>query len=143
MIYNLSNRIHQEQAKTKLEYFISKEKTITLTEKRKTRSVSQNAYLHLILSAFGLEFGYTLDEVKQYIFKEHINSDIFYDGDKHGLLVIKSWRSTADLDTKEMTTAIDRLLDYSAKNGFRLPEPSDLAWINEIKNNIESNKQYL
>lgn len=143
MIYDTSNRIAKEQAKTRFEYLLSKDKTIELTEKRKTRSVSQNAYLHLILSAFGLEFGYTLDEVKQYIFKDHVNSDIFYNGEKHGLIVVKEWRSTASLNTKEMTIAIDKFLDYSAKNGYRLPEPDDLVWINEIKNNIENNKQYL
>lgn len=143
MRYDTSNRIEREQAETRFKYLLSKEKTIEVKEVRKTRSVSQNAYLHLVLSAFGLEYGYTLDEVKQYIFKEHINSDLFYNGEKHGLVVVKDWRSTADLNTKEMTTAIDRFLDYSAKNGFRLPQPEDLVWINQIQNEVENNKRYL
>ena len=143
MIYNLSNRIEKEQAKTRFEYLLSKDKTIEIIEKRKTRSISQNSYLHLILSAFGLEFGYTAKEVKQYFFKELVNSDIFNDGEKHGLLTVQSWRSTGALNSKEMTTAIDRFLNYSAKNGYRLPEPEDLIWINELKNNVENNKKYL
>lgn len=143
MIYNLSNRIEKEQAKTKFEYFLKNEKIIDITQKRKVRSISQNSYLYLVLSSFALEFGYTSNEVKQYIFKEHLNSDIFYNGDKHGLIVIKNWRSTADLDSKEMTVSIDRFLNYSAKNGYRLPEPNDLMWINQMRNNIEDNKQYL
>ena len=143
MIYDTSNRIQKEQAKTRFEHLLSNDKTIEVKEKRKTRSVSQNAYLHLILSAFGLEFGYTLEETKQYIFKQQVNSDIFNDGEKHGLITIQVWRSTANLNTKELTICIDRFLDYSAKNGYRLPEPEDLIWINEIKNNIENNKKYL
>lgn len=143
MIYDTSNRIAKEQAKTRFKWLLSNNKTITLSEKRKSRSVSQNAYLHLILSAFGLEFGYTENEVKQYIFKEHVNSDIFYNGDKYNIVVIKDWRSSADLNTKEMTTAIERFLNYSAENGFKLPEPSDLIWLDEIKNNVDNNKQYL
>ena len=143
MIYNTSNRIEKEQAQTRFEYLLKNEKTIEVTEKRKTRSVSQNAYLHLILSAFGLEFGYTMDEVKQYFFKELINPEIFNDGEKHGLITVQSWRSTAGLNTKEMTTAIDRFLNYSAEHGFALPDPKDLSWINQLSNEVQNNKQYL
>lgn len=52
-----------------------------------------------------------------------------------------SWRSTADLDTKELTTAIDRFRNYSSKEaGIYLPEPSDLAkgLYSEIKDKVKS-----
>lgn len=143
MIYNLSTNSEKQQAQTRFDFLSSKGATVEITEKKPIRSINQNSYLHLILSAFGCEFGYTLEEVKQYFFKEHINPDIFNNGEKEGLLNIQDWRSTADLDTKEMTTAIDRFLDYSAKNGYRLPEPSDLVWITELKRTVHNHKQYL
>lgn len=143
MIYDLKDEISVKKARTYFEYLQEKESRIELKEKRPRRSISQNNYLHLILCAFGLNFGYTLYEVKQYIFKQIVNKDLFYDGQKEGIEEIPKWRSTAHLDTKELTTAIDRFLDYSAKNGYRLPEPRDLAWIQELENEVLSNQKYL
>jgi len=65
MIYNPENKLHQKQAIEKLKYFFSKGKRFELKAKNDKRSISQNSYLHLILTWFGLETGYTLEEVKQ------------------------------------------------------------------------------
>lgn len=143
MIYSLDKEHEKQQAITRFHFLIAKGKRIELKVKHPRRSINQNSYLHLILSAFGSHFGYSLEEVKQYIFKEQVNSEIFNNGDKGSLITIQEWRSTADLDTKELTTAIERFLNYSAKNGYRLPEPSDLVWIQELEKQIENNKTYL
>lgn len=143
MIYDLSIKHEKEQAITRFKYLLEKSKKVDLKEKRDRRSISQNAYLHLILSAFGSEFGYTLEEVKQLIFKQVVNADLFDNGEKGDLIIIQDWRSTSDLDTKEMTLAVNRFLDYSAQNGYRLPEPGDIVWIRELEKQIENNKQYL
>jgi hypothetical protein len=143
MIYDLSNEIQRQQAETKFEYLIELGKRIELKVKHPKRSISQNSYLHLILSAFGQNFGYTLEETKQEIFKNQVNLEIFYVGKKGKLITISEWRSTADLNTKELTLAIDRFLDYSAKNGYLLPDPSNLVWIEQLEQEIENNKQYL
>lgn len=143
MIYDLSNDIQIQQAKTRFEYLIEKQKKVEIKVKHPKRSISQNSYLHLILSAFGSNFGYTLEETKQFIFKQEVNKDIFYNGEKKGLVTISEWRSTADLDSKELTLCIDRFLDYSAKNGYLLPDPSNLVWIEQLEQEVSNNKQYL
>lgn len=145
MIYDASISLDQKRARERLEWLISNEKVFEVKEKRKTRSLSQNRYLHLILSWFGMEHGYTLEEVKQDIFKELVNPDIFYNGESEGIVKISRWRSTATLDKGEMTTAIDRFRDFSAKHGCYLPEPSDMALINEMERELltRSSKQYL
>lgn len=143
MIYDLQDEISRKKAETYFEYLKTKKSRIALIEKRPRRSISQNNYLHLILNAFGLNFGYTLFEVKQYIFKEIVNKDIFYDGQKEGVAEVPKWRSTSRLNTKEMTTVIERFLDFSAKQGYRLPEPKDLVWITELENEVLSNQKYL
>jgi len=146
MIYDPKNPLHQKQAIEKLNYFISKEKRFELKAKNDKRSISQNSYLHLILSWFGVETGYTLEEVKQEIFKKHVNANLFYDGDIKGIITVSRWRSTADLDTAEMTLAIDRFRDFSIKElGIYLPEPSDLAILQDIENELSKhkNKQYI
>lgn len=146
MIYDAKNPLHQKQAIEKLNYFISKEKRFELKAKHDKRSISQNSYLHLILSLFGVETGYTLEEVKQEIFKKHVNSSLFYDGEMKGIVNVSRWRSTADLDTAEMTLAIDRFRDFASQElGIYLPEPNDLVLLQEIENELSKNKnkQYL
>lgn len=143
MIYDTSKEHEKQQAITRFNHLVQKSKRIDLKVKHPKRSISQNAYLHLILSAFGCEFGYSLEEVKQEIFKKVVNKEIFYDGEKDGIITIQQWRSTADLDTGELTTAINRFLNYSAQNGYRLPEPSDLLWIEELEKEVSKNKQFL
>ena len=143
MIYDTKNRIEKQQAISRFHNLLENEKKIELKEKHPRRSINQNSYLHLLLNAFGLQFGYNLQEVKQRFFKELVNPELFYEGEHGNLEKIERWRSTAELNTKELTTAINKFLDYSANNGYRLPEPSDLVWIEELEKEIENNKRFL
>lgn len=149
MIYNPKNQLQIKQAIERLQHFINQGKRFELKEKRDRRSISQNSYLHLILTWFAIETGYTLEEVKQEIFKKVVNSSLFDDGEIEGKikgLKIQRWRSTASLDTKEMTLAIERFRDFSSKElGIYLPEPHDLALIQDMENEISkfNNQQYL
>lgn len=145
MIFNTSIESETNQAIERFNWLIKNEKVIELKEKKKKRSISQNSYMHLLFGWFGLHFGYTLEEVKQKIFKEQINPDIFYLGEKQGIVNISEWQSTAALNTGEMTLAIDRFRDFSAQHGCYLPEPKDLKALNQIENELKkhSSKQYL
>lgn len=144
MWFNAQKPIDKQRAIQKLNYLLANGKTFELTEKKKTRSISQNSYLHLLFSWFALETGYTSEEVKQEIFKKIVNPNTFYDGEYGELVKIERWRSTSNLDTKEMNLCIDRFRDYSAKEaGIYLPEPHDLSLLDEIKLQIENHKQYL
>jgi hypothetical protein len=146
MIYNLIHDIEKQKARERLEWLISKEKRIDLTELRKTRSLPQNAYLHLLLSYFALEVGETMQFIKQDMFKRKVNPDIFKFeriNPKSGKKRIE-WKSTADLDTKQMTDAIDRFKNWSLKNtGIRLPEANEQQFLDHIQNEIDQNKQWL
>jgi len=144
MIYDPSNSLQQKQAIAKLKYFITKGKRFELKAKQDKRTISQNSYLHLILTWFGIETGYTLEEVKQEIFKKLVNPTLFYDGEFEGNIKgfkIERWRSSANLDTAEMTLAIDRFRNFSSQElGIYLPEPGDLALLQEMENEISKHK---
>lgn len=146
MIFDASNPFDIEKAKVKFESLISKQKKFELTEKFPMRSIKQNSYFHLLISCFALEYGERFEYVKQEIFKKIVNPDIFYFeyvNRKTGE-IRDDWKSSADLNSKEMTLAIDRFRDYSAKEaGIYLPEPKDLNYLEEIKKQVENNKQYL
>ena len=141
MIFNASNEFDIQRAKERLGYLIDKKKTFEITEKKPKRTYSQNNYIHLLFAWFALEYGETPEYVKQEIFKKLVNHEIFlteYVNYKTGE-VREAWRSTADLNTKEMTTAIDNFRDYASKEaGIYLPTPDDLNSLNEIERQVNN-----
>lgn len=146
MIYNTANDIDKQQSKDRLNWLISKGKRIEIKELRKKRSNPQNAYLHLILSYFALEVGETMEFIKQVVFKTTVNEDLFVfervnpkSGKKRADL-----RSSSDLNTKEMTDAIERFKNWSVqKTGIRLPEANEQQFLDYVQNEIDKNKQWL
>ena len=95
---------------------------------------------------FALEYGETAEYIKQEIFKKQVNRDIFifqFANKKTGE-IRDEFRSTSDLDTKELTVAIERFRNWASKEGgIYLPEPKDLALLNEIEYQIKLNAEYL
>lgn len=141
MIYKTQNTHHRQRAIIRFNSLIEKGANIEIIEKKPKRTIAQNRYLHLILSWFAHETGYTPEEVKQVIFKQHVNPSIFYDGQVGELIEIKRWRSTANLNTKELTTAIDAFRNYSSSEaGIYLPDPSDLIALQDMEFELKNNK---
>ena len=59
---------------------------------------------------------------------------MFYEGEFGEYVKINRFRSTKDLNTKEMTIAIERFRNWTSKElGVYLPEPSDMALIQELE----------
>lgn len=144
MWYNSAKEIDVQRAIERFKWLVKHEKVFELTEKKKNRSISQNSYLHLLFSWFALETGYTEAEVKQEIFKKLVNPGTFYEGEFGELVKIERWRSTADLKTDEMQLCINRFRDYSNQTaGIYLPEPREMALLDEIEIRINNNKEFL
>lgn len=139
MLFNLSIETDRQKAKESFNFLLKNGKKIELKEKKNRRTLSQNRYLHLILSWFAWEYGETLEYVKQEFFKKIANEEIFkteYANPRTGE-IRTAWKSTADLDTATLTTAIDRFRNYASKEaGIYLPEPSDLVYLEEIERNL-------
>lgn len=146
MLYDTSIDLDKNRAIERFKYLLNNGKIIELKEKRKIRSLSQNNYLHLILSWFALEMGETLEYTKREIFKKEVNPDLFqfeFVNRKTGE-IREDLKSTALLDTKELTTAIERFRNFASKNlGIYLPEPSDLVNLREMERQIQNQNQYL
>lgn len=141
MVFNLENSFEKKSALTYLEKLITSKKVIELKEIKPKRSLNQNRYIHLLFSWFALQTGYTCEEVKQIVFKQIVNPDLFYQGEHETTIgSIHRWRSTKDLNTKEMTTAVDNFRNYSSlEAGIYLPEPSDLASIHLLELELKRN----
>ena len=77
MLYNLSNPLDIQSARTRLELLIRRGVVAELKEKEVRRTLSQNAYLHLLLGYFASQTGNTLEWVKQQYYKRTCHPDIF------------------------------------------------------------------
>jgi hypothetical protein len=146
MIYNLESDVEKQKAEERLNWLSSKGKRIELKELRGKRTTPQNAYLHLLLSYFALEVGDTLEFIKHDIFKVRVNADIFKTTRKNPKSGVEreDWKSSAGIDTKEMTDAIDKFKNWSVKNtGIRLPEANEQQFLDHIQNEIDKNRQWL
>ena len=139
-LYDLKKDGDLDKAVKYFHELIQKPCIIELTKKNPIRSLNQNAYLHLLFTWFSMETGYSEDYVKQYFFKKVVNNSLFrtlVDG-KFGRRV--EWRSTASLDSAEMTKAIERFRNWAGVKGVDLPAPENKQWLEHIR--IEASRKY-
>lgn len=137
MKYATSNPTEAKEAIKYLNKLIASESLVEITKKSPNRSLNQNSYLHLLLTDFGLHFGYTLKESKQ-LYKE-INKDIYqYTKNKRVF-----YRSSADLTKDEMMKSIDRFMEKSNEAGHPLPLATDQGWLRNIENEGERMTMFL
>ena len=148
MIFDTSNEQQGQKFKERANFLYEKGAKIEILEKSSKRTYSQNNYLHLIIGWFALEYGETIDYIKQEFFKKIVNENLF----KYEFINYKTgevregWKSTAKLTKTELTEAIERFRNYSEKNmNLYLPEPKDIAHLDKISNEMEkhTNKIYL
>lgn len=148
-LFNLGNAAQRQDFKAKCNqlYLIGKEKGVwvRLTQVRRTRTLPQNAYLHKILGMFAEHFGLTLEVVKEKIFKEKVNREIFLREMPNNRFGIDTYlRSSASLDTKEMSLATERFIIWSENEAdFLLPRPEDFDALMEAQQRIEEYAKYL
>lgn len=146
MEYDVSNPLHREQARERLEALLGKGYgIIELSEVKPQRSLKQNKYLHLLLGFFASEYGETIDYVKEQYFKLAANRSIFVRERDDKLAGRVSYlRSTRDLDKGEMQMAIERFRNWSSINaGIYLPSADEHRLLELAEIEISRNKNFL
>lgn len=137
MIFDLSNNHDLNKSKVKFNQMCEEGKVIDLTEKRKKRTIKQNAYLHVAIQLFAIEVGYNIAEAKTKLKRECL----FMRYEKGGEVFLKS---TSDLDTKKLTDFIDFIMSFAGVQGIYIPTPEEYILNQiEIDRQISANKQYL
>lgn len=126
MIFVLSNPFEVKKCKEKILKFIDKGSKIEVKEV-KNRSLSQNAFLHLLFAFFGIEMGMTSDETK-----EIVKHELGYKFESSGFP-----RPTSSYSKEEMRGFIDRFYDWAALQGVVLPTseqaPEAMAYVERNK----------
>lgn len=146
MVYDLNTDIDRERFQRRTEALLARRAVVECSERKPRRSSPQNRYLHVLLGEFAMQTGCTLSHVKTQYFKRHCNPALFvrvgYDKLTHKEVEIL--RSSRDLDTGEMTTAIERFRNWAAMEaGIDLPSPEDTGWIEFIEREMQHLRVWL
>lgn len=145
MILDLNNSSDRQKFRTYTEFLLKKQVVVEVKERKHQRSLAQNRYLHTILAYFASEFGYSLEQTKYDLFKRTVNKDIFEveRENRRGKRIVYL-RSTRDLDTGEMTTAIERWRNWCASEaGLYIPSPNEFDALLEAEKQIALYEKYL
>lgn len=146
MIYDLCNPYDREKFKRRVNAMYKRQNVVELSEHKPRRTSPQNRYLHVILGEFAMQTGNTMDYVKVEYFKRLCNRELFVRTKYDDLAKkeVEILRSSKDLDTGEMTTAIERFRNWAAAEaGIELPEPQDQEWIACIEREMQHQRVWL
>lgn len=124
------NRAKEQDKEIELKYYHPK------------RSGQQNKYLFFCLQWFAHESNLTLVEVKEVYLKRIAAPHIFEREVKVGNDTFKYYRSTADLTTVEMMSALENFRAYADMCGHPIPSPDDQELIRFCEREIEKTTQY-
>lgn len=118
------------------------DKEIELKYYHQRRSIQQNRYLYFCLQWFAHEYNCTVVEAKE-VFLKHIAAPHVFEREMQvGGETVKYYRSTADLDTIEMMSAIENFRSYADMNGYPIPDANDYESIRYCEREIEKTTQY-
>jgi hypothetical protein len=137
MILDLTNSLDKKKAETYFNTLLSNNKKIELKEIKPKRTITQNKYLHVCITLFAIEFGYTLDESKTLLKREC--SFMYYH--KNNMLFLKR---TRDMQTDELTKFIEYIRNYAVSLGCYIPsadEYKENSYV--IDKEINKNREYL
>ena len=145
MIYDLNTVLDRERFKGHTNALYKERKLVECREVKPRRTSAQNRYLHVILGEFALQYGETIEYVKQEIFKRHYNADIFVTKRTDKIAgPVEILRSSTDLDTAEMTLAIERFRNGASRDaGIYLPEPHETEWLAAIEREMQYRQEWL
>jgi hypothetical protein len=144
MIYDSSNELDRKKAEERFKFLVSKGSRFELSEIRK-RSLRQNSYLHILLGILALDQGETMDYVKEYYYKRHVNRHLFVIVKQDKILGnIETLRSSKDLTVEEMSASIEKLRNWASNElGCYLPSADEESLLRMAEAEIERYKQYL
>lgn len=145
MVYDLNTDIDRIRYEKRVKSLLDRRTVVELSERKPKRTIPQNSYLHLLIGEFAMQTGNTMDWVKQEYFKRHCNKELFVrmKYDELTKCEVAVLRSSRDLDTKEMTTAIDRFKKWAAEGGVDLPDAEDKEWLGYIGREIQHHRDWL
>lgn len=143
MTYDFTIELDRLKADVRWEALKRKGATVDLTEK-KTRTLNQNSYVHLIIGVVAMETGNTIEYTKEKYFKRLVNPDLFVRSKEDRFIGKTEYlRHSSELTKEEMTQAIDKFRNWAATEGWYLPSPDDKTLLQSVEYQMGKQRQYL
>lgn len=145
MWYNLSNPLERESFTLRTQQLTTDGAAMVELTVKRPRSLRQNAYLHLAISYFALQLGYTAQEVKDAYFKRLCSPDLFLRTRHDPILGCdrEYLRSTRSLTKDETTLAINRFLQFAAQHGIYIASPDEYVALQFMQHEVQRNERFL
>ena len=143
-VFNLNSPIAVQNFKSWAIKMVAEKKRIKC-EDLEPKSLGQNAYIHLVFAWVAINTGYTKEYVKQVLFKQIVNPQIFVIecvNEKNGEMYnyIRSW---ATVTKAEADIAISRFIDYCIEKGdLAIPQQDNKQDISYIQDEVNNNQKY-
>jgi hypothetical protein len=137
MYLDLTNSIDVKKAQNYFSKLNEGKFKIELRKIIPKRTLNLNKYLHVCISIFAIEFGYTLEESK--ILLKRKCEFMVYEKNANKFL-----KQTSKLDNKECSEFVEWIRNYSADKGCYIPDADEYK-LNQfnIDKEINKHKQYL
>jgi hypothetical protein len=144
MIYDLSKPLDKEKFKMRVNHLYAHGKQVELIEKT-NRTLSQNAYLHVLLGILAIDQGEKMEYVKDFYYKRLVNPDIFIVIKEDKILgKVETLRSSKELTKEEMSKSIDKLRNWaSSELGCYLPSSDEESLLKQAEIEIQRYRSYL
>lgn len=137
MKYDTTDIIQQTESKIYLKKLIKQGKKIELKAIHNKRSNPLNAYLHVCITMYAIEFGYTLEEAKTYL--KRMCSFMVYEKNDTKFL-----RKTSSLDNLECSEFVNWIRTYAGTHGLNIPTAEEYKQNSfAIDREISKYKEYL
>lgn len=137
MRYHLKSQTELDAAAEYLATLAGREATVDIKRVIKKRSLNQNSYFHLLISYWGAQNGYTIEEAKQILKEEQAELYEYRKGTR------VFYRSSADLNEDDMRKSIDRYIEWAEVNGTDMPRAIDENFMDWASNYVETHGNYL
>lgn len=137
MLLDLSKDVDLRKFMTYVEYLAEKGHKVDIKKINHKRTINQNKYLHVCISLFAIEYGYTLEEAKTYL--KRMCDFMVYEKNGQKFLL-----KTSKMDTSELTKFIEWVRSYAGMQGLYIPTSEEYLtnWM-EVEKEIEKYREYL
>jgi hypothetical protein len=137
MTFDTSKEIDRNKLFSRLDALLNKNSIIELKEVKKKRTLSQNAYLHVCITLFAIDYGCDLENAK-YLLK---STCPFMHEWKDDFKIVKQ---TRNMNTQELTEFIEWIRTFSSMQGCYIPTPEEYIQNQfEIDKEIKKHKEFL
>lgn len=142
-LYDLTKEFRLQQFLKRVKSLVKNKRFVKL-EEQTDKTLSQMALVHVWFKCLAVYAGYSTSHVKQHIFKQQINPDIFLVESVNTETgeIYKEVMSMSDkrMTKEKLSLAMSRFNNECGKIDLRLPLPDDKMYIREIREAEEKAK---